>query len=79
MPAVAVIQGGQVLSGSIGCKGCVGGYSGACIEMASEMVLTVYRQYSLRCKWDSRMVKVPMKWVDLNRNNKGEGDYPSTF
>lgn len=45
--------------------------------MALDIALTVYRQYSLRYTWDSRMVKVPMKWVDLNWNNRGEGDYPS--
>lgn len=79
MPAVAVIQGGQVLSGSIGCKGCVGCYRDAYIEITLEIVLTVYRQYSLRWIWDSGMVKVPMKWVDLNWNNSGEGDYLSPF
>ena len=73
MPAAAVIQNPQALSGFIGRKGSVGGLVSPKLNTPGSTRGVLWKRPNLRALGADRTVGVGVISVDINRNTESEG------
>ena len=73
MPAAAVIREWQALSGIIGRKASVGGYTSLLLKAAAQLCDWRWKLYDLSVVGVEGIPSVAVKCVDIRKNTSGEG------